>query len=695
MKAMIRIFLLMFLLLNGLLTNAQTVVKVTKNLNYRQTVTPSGVDNYLFSSYYYNGKKTYNMKSFAMSDGSLPVIDFKVNPAGASYAVLSGNAKKVLLRVLSLVNTTNDAIYTFKDLTSATAIAYTADSRYLIVADGIGNLIFYNTKGFSEEFRVTLGYSGAVTGLATSTNGYYVAAATSDGVFVVNQDRKAVRLRIPVQSRVTCMSFNDDSSLFGILTSGSLKLYDTSDFSTVTFTVDVTQATGFSFHPDGKYVTIAKNGDTMMFYNILDATDTGLLQDAQGGISSVKFVRDGKHQTYLTYTAPNMLKYRLIAGLQPNYTRRMRSELTQRMLEWCKRRPGESEAEFNQRVTEENQQKQKKLFAREISTRLANETRQQQFVQLGKYNPNTGTLALNVGGKSPVYLKVPQNEVASFSNASDLELSNVEYGLTKNDNFEIVYATVRNKLTGKEYVFDNRDQQNLDFLKTDDSFVPLAQIQTAARQEVTLQGIRQRVVDKAKQNNLISDHTQIQVKTQVVSELDAEGKRITNYQIDFGYDVEAEYSVKEDFALGKYEIKDSHAAQSMLEVMTQAFNEEFSDYIKAGKKLVITVTGSADALPINGTLDYNGSYGEFTDEPYYINGNLSTVTVTSKEGVRTNEQLAFLRAQAVRDYITKHMGSISVMNTQYITQIELSEGTGSQYRRIHVTFTFVDANIKE
>ena len=69
--------------------------------NYPQKVNPEGIDNYLFSTYYYNGKKTFNMRGLQMSS-SAPILDFRVNPSGSSFAVLEGKGEQGNVLVYNL-----------------------------------------------------------------------------------------------------------------------------------------------------------------------------------------------------------------------------------------------------------------------------------------------------------------------------------------------------------------------------------------------------------------------------------------------------------------------------------------------------------------------------------------------------------------------------------------------------------------
>ncbi|MDE5942064.1 MAG: WD40 repeat domain-containing protein, partial [Muribaculaceae bacterium] len=145
------------------------------------------------------------------------------------------------------------------------------------------------------------------------------------------------------------------------------------------------------------------------------------------------------------------------------------------------------------------------------------------------------------------------------------------------------------------------------------------------------------------------------------------------------------------FAPGKYRIEESSAASAMLRIVKEAFEGDFAQYFKPGKKLLVKLSGTADATPIHRGIAYDGIYGEFIDEPVYQNGLLTGMTVTSKEGIRQNEQLAFIRACAVKNYLANNISNIDTMNTDYTHHIAVSEGKGGEFRRITAEFTFVDA----
>lgn len=221
--------------------------------------------------------------------------------------------------------------------------------------------------------------------------------------------------------------------------------------------------------------------------------------------------------------------------------------------------------------------------------------------------------------------------------------------------------------------------------------MPIELVRQSGMEEVKLAGIRNSVVKQAMQDNLISDHTNIDVSTSIFTDVDASGKPITNYRVNFKYTVEAGFSAKEDFPAGKYEIAQSNAANSMLQIVSEAFANDFAQYIRPGEKVIVKITGSADALPITGRITYDGTYGEFVNEPYYLGDDLSSISLTRSEGIRNNEQLAFARAVAVKSFIASNIRSLDSMNADYRYSVEVSDKKGGEYRRISVEFTFVDA----
>lgn len=664
-------------------------VTVRKSLNYRQPTTPFTLDNYLYSTFYAADKRCYNLKGLLIGHTSMKVASLKANPAGVAYAVLTSNGKKSHVEIFDAYRVDQRLFELASDDQHPTAIAYSADSKRFFMALDNKELKVYDGKSYVVQRNFAMPI--VPTMLEVSANDYYLALAGGMQVVVVAQETGQARVTLPCSAEVKCVAFSDDSSMLGVLTSSGFTIYDTRSF-TKQIDVPLTGTpTSFAFHPEGKYVGVVSADQTMTFVNLMDVNDCFTMNESDGHVSYLRFVKDGKKNIFLSYNTLNAIRYKLLGGFSPNYTKLLKEELLQRMEEWSKMREGETLEAYKERVNEESRLKQARLFEQEIATKMADNRVMNANVTLGGYNPQNNLLALNFDNMPTIYLTVPEGEVQDFMTADNLEFRDAVYGITKDDKFELIYANVYNKATGKQYEFNNLSRQSLDFMSADDSFVPIELVQQSSMEEVQLNTIKHHVVENARKQNLISDHTNIQVSTGVVADYDATGNRITNYKVGFNYTVDAQYSAHEDFAAGRYKISESNAAKSMLKIVAQAFEKDFAQYIKAGKKVVINITGSADALPINGAIAYDGSWGDIANEPYYLDNELSTMTITRQEGIRRNEQLAFVRAVAVKDYIEYTLTQFNTMNTDYKYHINLSDKTGGAYRRISVEFTFINA----
>ena len=130
---------------------------------------------------------------------------------------------------------------------------------------------------------------------------------------------------------------------------------------------------------------------------------------------------------------------------------------------------------------------------------------------------------------------------------------------------------------------------------------------------------------------------------------------------------------------------------SLMKIIKNAFEGNFAKYLSEGKQVKVTITGSDDASPIRRRIAYNGQYGEYTDEPYYKDGNLDNITVTKVTGITSNEQLALVRAASVKDYIEKNIATLKDTRNEYEYHVEIAKERGNEFCKIMVEFIIVDA----
>lgn len=657
---------------------------------YKLTHVPVCLDNYQSGFYYSDGGKVFTMRNFPSAIAS-HVLSLKVSPAGVSYSFINEEGGKRSVNVYNLWKPKELIASISADSFVPTSLCYSADSRSLYVSSMDGTLYGFETSGFKQ----TLAMSATVAAdrLVASPNGYFVAAGGGNEVEVLNVEGRSVRTKLAFGGVVKDVEFSANSQYMAVLTDdGKCNIYDTATFNVLYSYTSLGTAESCFFHPDNKYIAVVTGDQRVAIINMLNEKDRRYVDSAESGVKLVKFVEDVDKGVYMAYNTGSSIVFNPVFYLSPNRMKQLTDELNSRMDEWMKRMDGESLEDYNARVNEQTRAEYAKMLEMEIATRMADNLMSMSEVSLGNYNPEMGMLTLDFNNMPSIYLSVPQDQLGDFMDPGDLQFNNNKYIINANDEYELVYSEVTNTKTGQTYVFDNQERKSLDFLTSDDNFIPFAQAQASAMEEMGLENIMENVMTNAKQQAELTDHTKIDVKTRVEKDTDADGNPISNYRVSVSYTVDKEFSAKEDFASAIYKTEQSKAALAMLEVVKQALEGDLAKYVVPGKKVNIMITGMADAVPFSRTVAYDGSYGDFVNEPVYDGkGGMSNVTILKAEGMNQNEQLAFLRATGVKRYLQKNVPSLSSMDCKYETTVNVSDKAGSEYRRIGVEFVFVDA----
>lgn len=580
--------------------------------------------------------------------------------------------------------------------TQPMAFEYSHDGRNLVVATRDSSIIVYDairllTKGKAEpvrQFKIPF----LTDQINISQNLYFLAAKNGKNLHIWNYETGRERKVLSFDAKVNDYHFSPDNTMLAVVTAnGELTTFDTRDFKVIKNYKDLGEALSCRLHEDGKYVAVQENDVKITLLNLKNEADKTELTSDVAIVGLPGFVETHDGVTNLTYANMAANVIHPCDGLIPNRQRLVSDQVNSRLAEWSKQQAGESNEAYRARMTEENRMAQARLFENEVATDLAGSLLDDSEVSFGNYSPESNMLTVNFSNLPSIFLEVPEEDVAAFKNTDDLTFMNTVYGLTDNDDFEMIYTEVLNGANGKTYVFDNKERRSLDFMSLKDDFVSIEVLQMASADQLKLEEIKEEVIAEAKDESLISDHTNIQVNANPVSATDADGRSILNYQVKYVYDVDMEYSSKDDFGPGKYNIKDSQAALAMLAIIKKAFEGDLKQYVQPGKKLQVKVTGTADATPIVRTHIYQGEYGNFDNELMYNKGELSTITLSKGGKIVKNEELAFLRAQGVKNYVVENIPAFSEMNATYDTHIEVAEGSGSQFRRIGIEFTFIDA----
>lgn len=653
---------------------------------YVQKTAPKQLSNYRNSTFFADGKNVWNLRGGKLLSAK-NITHLVVSPTGKSFAVVRQGEKSVGVYDLWKKN---KKVGTVKLKQPVANCCFAADGTRLFVVDETGTLSIFSCADFKQIDATPLSF--VPTQMQASENGQYLALSNGSAVTVISAVDKSTVATPELTGRMNAMGFSSDSKDFAILMEdGTMQTFDTRTFTPQRHVEALGEARDCYYHPGGKYVVVVTGDARILLVNLVDTTDRFYVESPEGGVTEAFFAKDERGTIYLVYNTANAIHYKQMSEMPPYYTKLMEDEVTTMMAEWELRMPEETLEAYQIRVNDETRAAQRRLFEEQVATRMAEDIVNLDQVNFSTYNPETGMMTLDFEGMDPIYIDVPKDEVGYFTSASDVELRNPIYMVDENDQFQLVYADVYNKKTGKTYTFNNRERKSLDYLADDNGFIPLEYVQQGNMEAMKLDELKNQVVTNAMQQNSLSEHTQISVNTKTFTETNADGKQLINYQVSFGYEVDANFSESEDFAPGRYKAEQSAAAQTMLKIISQAMQTDFAQYMKEGKKVIIKITGSADASPIKRTIPYGGEYGDYNEEPVFQNGKKGTISVSKASGISTNEQLAFLRAMGMKDSIRKNIASLDKMDSQYETHIEQGEGVGGQFRRILVDFTFIDA----
>ena len=665
---------------------------------FTQKVTPELFDNESYFVLYISGGKVYNIRSFEVDPELNYARNITIQPGSQDCAVITKKKAGAELKsdkVPSAVYVKKSGAKVFnrfiKDKVEMLSIAYAPNGKRLAVGYANNSVNFYDTKKYELLTSFNPGVKPAL--LALSVNEYFAAVTDGKSIEVWNIMDMNLRKKLQPSAVVNSISFSNDNSMMAVLTAdGTATIYDTKTFNEVNTIKGLGEGIFCKFHPENKYLGVTTNRNTIVMLNLKDSDDKVEIK-GEDGLNHFNYCSDynDPNVLFLLYASGNDLVWEPLSSLKDNLGQMLLEKVNTKMNEWMKKRDDESMDEYRIRVNDETRAKQMLDFEHELATDMAGDIINRQNVKFGNYNTNSGLLAVDFDGLPSIMLDVPRDEIATIGAPSDLTFTNTVYAINDKDEFEVIYTEALNKQTGKKYVYDNLDRKSVTAMTLDEDFVPLELIQQSNMEEMILKDIKEKVMEKAKLENKITDHTHINVNTEVINDVDANGKKILNYKVGYNYEVEQDFVAKDDFASGRYKTSESNAAMSMLKIVEEAFSNDFAQYIKPGKRIKIKVSGSADAAPIHGTIPYDGCYGEYDNELCYKNGVLSKISVNKASGVTENEQLAFLRASGVKDYIANNITSLKDMVSDYEYNIELSDKKGGEYRRISVEFLFFDA----
>ena len=646
----------------------------------------------------------YNLMNRRVYDSS--IYDFSINPTGASIAVLYKNAKNIVI----ISNRDKNTILATvkgdkktdpfdekerKGTPSVTAMAYSTDARELLAANDFGEIITYSTDGYWISSVIEAGK--IYDHIAVSPNGYYIAAARGSEMDIWDVDASEIKRIVRFAGGINHVTFSPDSREIAVScdTSG-LQIVNAIDHHRTEVTHGIQNVRQASYHPDGKYIAYAKV-DSIIVYNLINHKQVYSITEAAGAslwnVMALNFHHNNSITT-LSHNSGDKVVFWDMTSLPPLYRSKLSEEVDKLMSDWIRQMDGESMEEYRIRVTDDNAARQKAMLLDQAATAIATQVIELENPFIAEeYDMENHTIDIKFEQLDAIKLEVPEEEFQEVREG-DLSYENPIYTLDDMDEFQLVYLEVVNRTTDKTYIFDERDYiiEDIEFENDDIDFIPVAMLQTVNMEMEALQQQTQQIMEEKKQENVITDKTAITIDTEIEKDYDSDGNTIYNYNLGYQYDVSEGFSYQEDFGPGKFIVTESNAAMTMLEAIRTALAGDMKKYVDQARTIDITITGSADAIPV-GRILYDGSCGEYVETPYYAKDELSSMTVTDETDIRNNEQLAFIRAASVKVWLENNVEELKANSAKcvYNYRTEVSDVRGGEFRRIIVQIKFRDA----
>ena len=215
--------------------------------------------------------------------------------------------------------------------------------------------------------------------------------------------------------------------------------------------------------------------------------------------------------------------------------------------------------------------------------------------------------------------------------------------------------------------------------------------QDIANRQKTMQRRAEQMLVALPNDQKLYDENFVKITTAITESEGEDGVRTLDYMYVISYNCRHIEGYTDDYPQGIYDWDSSNSCRAICTLTKTFIDGILDDYFRAGKKVSIKIFSTADGSGINNPLAYDGRYGEFRYEPVTFNGEQLRISVDSQNGIANNAQLAYIRAQSVRDFLQKNVRNLQRTDNEYQYVTRSYADTGAFYRRSSIAITVHDA----
>lgn len=608
-----------------------------------------------------------------------------LNPSGSNFVIATD---KFDLEVWSLEKRNIQYAKLKGHTAPVRTLDYSRDTRYFLSAGEDKTLKIWDAKEF-KLFR-NLPCLMPVKAACFSPNGYFIACDQGNDIVIFNFEKTIAVMglsghKLPLRK----LKFTDDGKyLMSLDEGGNVIVWNITDgriYRQMKISGEVRDA---DIHHNNKYLATVDSVGHLSIWNLKKEELVQTLPLQKTG-KTVHFSYDYDKKKALLVNCDLRYCYLWeIVRLEPAFDVLAARMTEERMDKWSSKRLGESSGEYEKRVNDSLQQKRVEAM-RQAVTELGLKWRPLGKPERSEYLEKYAGYVLTFPQLKPFVLRVYAEDRTNFEKDFDkCEFLNPVYALDERDEFSLDYVEVYDPIQKKKHYFDNIQLRPQEQPKA----VSKEIVRQVGEEEMILKRKLQDFFAKEMAEQKISDNIRVSVEARPKESIGENGEAVVDYYIDYSYEVlKTEKKNVGDWAPGRYLLNESNAATASVNVIQETFENELAPYIAPGKRVTVKVTGSADGSPIVGTIKYTGLYGNFDEVPYYLNGNMDHISVSSKGGISTNSQLAFLRTYGVRHFIEQNIPALQKTNNLFEHHVFVSEERGQEHRRVSIKIVIHDA----
>jgi hypothetical protein len=176
------------------------------------------------------------------------------------------------------------------------------------------------------------------------------------------------------------------------------------------------------------------------------------------------------------------------------------------------------------------------------------------------------------------------------------------------------------------------------------------------------------------------DEGEVVIKSGILNDTLESGDVEMNYFFEISYNCSNPDGAADDYPAGAYNYSESNSCKAICALTKQFLDDDCKGFFTSGKEVHILITSTTDAEAVAG-IPYKGEYGDFRYSPVVFDNVPTRLTLFTRDNIKNNCELAFLRAQSVKNFLEKKVSVLKGTSNNFNLETWEVDARGSQYRR--------------